>query len=174
MKSNTEYKRKGITLIELSIVTGIAAAMMAMILGLARHVTTNSNIRRTQSELGAWHLAMDNWHDIFGEYPGDIIREDGSRDTTLDGTILNNLQNVYNDSGSFFYHNNSMTGLSFRSCCTHPVKIKDPWGTPYIYLRDAGRQSYELFSCGPDAETEYLNSGIYNHDTNLDDIFFVR
>ena len=175
MKSRNTHNRRGITLIEIGFVTAIAAVLMAMILGLAHHITGASNIRRAQTDLGAWHLAFDNWHETFGEYPGEII-EGGVRGETLfdNGDILSNLSNVYANCAVFFYQQNSMTGINFSSYCTLPVKIKDPWGTPYIYMRDESRQSYELFSCGPDAETEYINSGARAHNTNLDDIFFER
>jgi len=177
MTINTTYNRRGVTLIEICFVTAIAAVLMAMILGLAHHMTAASNIRRTQADLGAWHLAMDNWHETFGEYPGDII-EGNNRFSVMTGNdYLSNLSNVYYECYTTFYRNNNMTGVYFSTYCTLPVKIKDPWDTPYIYIRDENRQSYDLFSCGPDADTEALpppGGTTRTHDTTLDDIFFER
>lgn len=175
-KNNTDSCR-GITLIEISFVTAIAAVLMAMIVGLSQHVSAISNIRRAQTDLAAWHLAMDNWHETFGEYPGEIYRENGLRDTVLDGDILANLSNVYYNVSVFLTTDTTLHEISFRSYCTLPIKIKDPWGTPYIYTRDEGRQSYDLFSCGPDADTASLpgvGGAGKKHDTTLDDVFFER
>lgn len=165
------YSRRGVTLIEISFVTAIAAVMMAMILGLAQHISAISDIRRAQTDLATWHQAMDNWHDTFGEYPGDIIRENGARDSPLDGETLGNLSNVYYKASQFFYDNTSIAEVKFETYCTQPVKISDPWKTPYIYLRDEGRQSYKLFSCGPDARTPDLGD---EERTGYDDIYFGK
>jgi len=172
MKRDTKYSRRGVTLIEISFVTAIAAVLMAMILGLSHHISVVSDIRRAQTELGAWQMALDSWHETFGEYPGEII-EGGNRVQPLldDSDILSNLSNVYANCTVFFYQNNSMTGVYFKSYCTLPVKMTDPWGTPYIYTRDESRQSYELFSCGPDAGTAALNG---ESSATLDDIFFEQ
>lgn len=176
MKRKPPYSCRGITLIELSFVTAIAAVLMAMILGLSQHVSAISDIRRAQTDLAAWHQAMDNWHETFGEYPGEII-DGNTRISVMTGNdYLSNLSNVYHECYTVFYPN-TMTGVYFKTYCTLPVKIKDPWGTPYIYLRDEGRQSYQLFSCGPDADTELLPSSggaARKNDTTLDDIFFER
>ena len=177
MKRKFKYNRKGTTLIELSFVTGIAAMLLAMILGLARHVTRVSNISKAKTVLAAWHLAMDNWHQTFGEYPGDIIREDGSRESPLDENILGNLSNVYYQASQFLYDESSLAEVKFGNYCTQPIKVFDPWGTPYIYLRDESRQSYELYSCGPDADTEEIElepGRTRTHNTSFDDIYFGR
>ncbi len=171
MKRDTKYSRRGVTLIEISFVTAIAAVLMAMILGLSHHISGVSDIRRAQTELGAWQLALDNWHETFGEYPGDIIDANNRFSVMTGDDYLSNLSNVYHECYTVFYQNNSMTGVYFRSYCTLPVKVTDPWGTPYIYTRDESRQSYELFSCGPDAATAVLNG---ETSTTLDDIFFEQ
>lgn len=176
MSNTMPYNRRGMTLIELSIVTGIAALLLAMILGLSHHITTASNIRRAQTDLAAWHLAMDNWHNTFGEYPGDIY-VDGVRDPNppynWEFNELTHLSNTYYNAAVRL---NGATAR-FRSYCTMPVKIFDPWGTPYVYIRDENRQAYELFSCGPDADSESIELPAGNkrtHDTSLDDIRFER
>ncbi len=159
------------TLIELSIVTGITALLLAMILGLSQHVGCMADLRAAQTEIGKWHLAMDHWQQTFGEYPGDIIRENGIRDSVLGGDERGNLSNVFYQVSVFLHDNGSLSEISFRSYCSQPVKVRDPWGTPYIYIRDAGRQSYELFSCGPDAQSPILGG---EERSGYDDIRFER
>ncbi|HGP6143946.1 TPA: prepilin-type N-terminal cleavage/methylation domain-containing protein, partial [Vibrio cholerae O1] len=44
----SEKKRSGMTLIELGIVMGIASVLLALVLGLARHVDASIKIRRAQ------------------------------------------------------------------------------------------------------------------------------
>lgn len=174
-QSTMSSNRRGTTLIELSFVAAIAATLLAMIVGLSMHITRVSNITKAQTVLAAWHLAMDNWHQTFGEYPGDIY-EDGKwirseYDKEFSG--LSHLSNTYHN----VYVSLNGSRSYFHTYCTQPVKIRDPWGTPYVYIRDENKQSYELFSCGPDADTERteLEAGrARSHDTSLDDIYFER
>ncbi len=171
MSNKGPYNRRGMTLIELSIVTGITALLLAMILGLSQHVGSMADLRAAQIEIGRWHLAMDNWHQTFGEYPGDIIRENGERESVLGGDERGYLSNTYYTVSVFLHDNGSLSEVAFRSYCTQPVKVRDPWGTPYIYLRDQSRQSYELFSCGPDAQSPILGG---EERSAYDDIRFER
>jgi type II secretory pathway pseudopilin PulG len=172
MKKDFTYNRKGTTLIELSFVTGIAALLLAMILGLAQHVTRISNISKAKTVLGAWHQAMDNWHQAFGEYPGDIY-EGGTLigSPYNDSEVLGRLSNTYYQVSIILYSNNTMGGVDFRNYATQPVKIFDPWGTPYIYERDESKQAYQLYSCGPDASSPVLGD---EDRTGYDDIYFDR
>ncbi|MDA3923437.1 MAG: type II secretion system protein GspG [Kiritimatiellae bacterium] len=175
MKRDITYNRRGVTLLEISFVTAIAAVLMAMILGLAHHMTAVSNIRRAQSDLGAWHLAMDNWYEIFGAYPGEVTEEGVMTEFLLshDDEYLE-LSKVYYECRTEFYINGYRTNQLFTSCCTLPTSIYDPWGEPYRYFRDDNKQAYKLFSCGPDTESGNVNfKGQDNPDsTTLDDIFF--
>ena len=163
---------RGTTLIELSIVMGIAAVLMAMILGLSHHITRISNISKAKTVLAVWHLAMDNWHQTFGEYPGDIYEGGKLIESPYnDSEVLGRLSNTYYKVSITLYINNTMDGVDFSSYATQPVKIFDPWGTPYVYIRHENKQSYELFSCGPDACTPYLDD---EETTSYDDIYFER
>ena len=172
MKRNFKHKNTGTTLIELSFVTGIAAMLLAMILGLAHHITRTSNISKTKTVLAAWHLAMDNWHQTFGEYPGDIYEGGKFIESPYnDSDILGRLSNTYYQVSITLYVNGGMNGVDFSSYATQPVKVFDPWGTPYIYIRHENKQSYELFSCGPDASTPVLGD---EERTGFDDIYFER
>ncbi len=170
--SAESQSKRGMTLIELSIITGIASLLFAMILGLSHHVTAVSDIRKAQAELGKWQLALDEWRQQFGEYPASIIRENGKRDPVMNpDDELGNLSNVYYKVSVVMHHNSSLAEVHFREIISQPVEIFDPWGTPYVYLLDGGRQSYVLFSCGPDARTPELG---HNNRTAYDNIYFER
>jgi type II secretory pathway pseudopilin PulG len=170
--SAESQSKRGMTLIELSIITGIASLLFAMILGLSHHVTAVSNIRKAQAELGKWQLALDEWRHQFGEYPTRIIRENGEPEAVMTADDeLGNLSNVYYKVSVVMNHNNSQAEVHFREIISQPVEIFDPWGTPYVYLPHPGRQSYKLFSCGPDAQTPELGD---EDRSAYDDIHFER
>ena len=72
-KSSLDHVRAsgvaGMTMIELAIVMGIVSILMAMVLGLARHVDATVKIRHAQADLGEWHETLNRWYLQFGEYP---------------------------------------------------------------------------------------------------------
>lgn len=161
-------------MIELGIVMGIVSVLLALVLGLARHVNTTVKIRRAQADLAEWHETFNRWHLQFGEYPHARI------DTNLDHVeSLDSVDWTLQDPSRFplailtnqcevIFQNSTVTLSSFM---TADISTVDPWGTPYIYLCDPGRQAYTLFSCGPDAQTQLAGGNELN---NLDDIFFER
>lgn len=160
----------GMTMIELGIVMGIVSALLALILGLSRHVNETVKIRRAQTELGEWHESLNRWHLQFGEYPYGNPQDDDLQSKTNPSQNLSNiLQNAYvelaRDTGG-------VTNITFRSALASNVSHIDPWGQPYIYLCDEGRQSYSLFSCGPDSRTRVHDTGA--EANTYDDIYFER
>ena len=84
---------------------------------------------------------------------------------------LGNLSNVYYNVSVIMHHNHSLAEVHFREIISQPVEIFDPWGTPYVYLPDPSRQSYKLFSCGPDAASPVLGD---EDRSAYDDIHFER
>jgi type II secretory pathway pseudopilin PulG len=177
------------TLIELGIVIGIVSILMALVLGLARHVNATVKIRRAQTELGEWHDTLNRWRLQFGEYPH--ARIDTTRDDSVDLldsidweltlprdhplTILTNRCETIMP-----LPNGTTTNITFRSFLTTAVSTIDPWGTPYIYLPSDNAQAYTLFSCGPNRRTLIGNrrvpsgSPVSDIDPTLDDIYFER
>ena len=179
----------GMTMIELAIVMGIVSILMALVLGLARHVDASVKIRRAQADLGEWHETLNRWHLQFGEYP--YARIDTTRDDSDDLlnsinwkldqprnyplTILTNRCEIIMPlSGS------TTINITFRSFLTTAVSTVDPWGMPYIYLTSDNAQAYTLFSCGPnrrtliDSQQIPTGSPVSDIDPTLDDIYFER
>ncbi len=172
------------TMIELAIVMGIVSILMALVLGLARHVDAAVKIRRAQAELGEWHESLNRWHLQFGEYPHARIRTDDDAVDSLDSVdwklttpsryplaILTNQCEVI-----MSLSETTTTNITFRSFLTTAVSTVDPWGTPYIYyLPDANAQAYTLFSCGPNRKSADIPTGTAaTPDPTLDDIYFER
>ena len=169
------------TMIELAIVMGIVSILMALVLGLARHVDAAVKIRRAQAELGEWHESLNRWHLQFGEYPHARIKTDVDSVDSVDSLdfvdsidplalLTNRCEIIMPLSGS-----TTTTNITFRSFLTTAVSTVDPWGTPYIYLPSDNAQSYELFSCGPNRKSADIPTGTAaTPDPALDDIYFER
>ncbi len=160
-------------MIELGIVMGIVSVLLALVLGLARHVNAVVKIRRAQADLGEWHETFNRWHLQFGEYPyASINTETGEIIEKLVGSnnLLVNLTNLIERCEIQFPHRNN-TVVTFRSLMVAGTSPLDPWGNPYLYDCTPDRQDYTLFSCGPDAQTQLAGGTELN---NLDDIFFER
>jgi len=171
-------KNAGMTMIELGLVMGIVSVLLALVLGLGRHVNATVKIRRAQADLGVWHETLNRWHLQFGEYPHTRINPDLDSVDPLDSvdwelktpsrfplTILTNQCEIIFPT----------TNITFRSYLTSAVNTVDPWGMPYIYVCDPGGKAYTLFSCGPDRKSADLPSGTSPpSDPTLDDIYFER
>ena len=183
----------GMTMIELAIVMGIVSILMALVLGLARHVDASVKIRHAQADLGEWHETLNRWYLQFGEYPYariDTTRNDPNEPFDFDNWSLTTpsryplaiLTNDTDSSGCYvrFERNGTTTNITFRSFLTTAVSTIDPWGTPYIYLPSDNAQAYTLFSCGPNRRTLIGNrrvpsgSPVSDIDPTLDDIYFER
>ena len=184
------------TMIELAIVMGIVSILMALVLGLARHVDAAVKIRRAQAELGEWHESLNRWHLQFGEYPHariDTQAADPAKELFDDiewefehprDYPLTILTNDTKSSGCYVRYYTAAhpggTNITFRSFLTTAVSTVDPWGTPYIYLPSDNAQAYELFSCGPNRRTLIGNQRVPSGsaasalDPALDDIYFER
>lgn len=164
----------GMTMIELSLVMGIVSLLLALTLALSRHVSAVSNIRMAQTDLGAWHEALQQWFIRFGEYPAARISEDGSEEDLLQtgSGALYNLSNIATRAEVRLDGvGDSSTNVTFRSCLPSGVKIRDPWGQFYVYECDGSRRAYTLLSCGPDRKSEAIGGA---SSTSRDDIFFER
>lgn len=173
--------RSGMTMIELGVVMGIVTVLLALVLGLSRHVNEIVKIRRAQTELGEWHEALNRWYLQFGEYPfeavnvetGEILEPDLITDTKPSLNLSNILDHCYMQ----YTVSGSKTNVTFRSYLTARASHIDPWGIPYIYACDPGRKAYTLYSCGPDSSSKLNNRQIglsTTPDPTLDDIHFER
>lgn len=159
--------RHGMTLIELTITIGIVSVLLALVLGLARHVNEIVKIRRAQAELGEWHESLNRWHLQFGEYPY-RAPDATSEISSLTNEPLRNLSEIVRNAGIRLDPNTP--ALLFRSYLTLSTNaVTDPWNTPYIYL-PASSKTYHLFSCGKDGKSIGINGG--DEQSSLDDIYF--
>jgi len=174
-----ENKRSGMTMIELGIVMGIVSVLIALVLGLGRHINATVKIRRAQADLGEWHETLNRWHLQFGEYPFGLVRENGEEETVMESaTPEMNLSNVLSRAYvQFALANGGTTNITLLAYRASNVSHIDPWGTPYIYTCDASRRAYTLFSCGPDASSVLNGVAIGTASpgqATLDDIYFER
>lgn len=171
--------RDGMTMIELGLVMGIVSVLLALVLGLGRHVNATVKIRRAQADLGAWHETLDRWFLQFGEYPFVRVRANGDEETVVEtGKPETNLSNVLSRAYvQLALANGVTTNITLLAYRASNVSHIDPWGTPYIYTCDASRKSYTLFSCGPDASSVLNGVAIGaapSGQAPLDDIYFER
>jgi type II secretory pathway pseudopilin PulG len=151
------------TMIELGIVMGIVSVLLALVLGLARHVDAAVKIRRAQTDLAEWHESLNRWFLQFGEYPHAQINTANGTAVAVYGDPLSftlsqpstyPLARLTNEtSGAFVRYDTPATNITFRSFLTAAASTVDPWGTPYIYLPSANARAYDLFSCGPNRQT---------------------
>ncbi len=172
------------TLIELGVVMGIVTVLLALVLGLGRHVNEIVKIRRAQADLGEWHEVLNRWHLQFGEYPYEAV--DVATGNRIGQPLLDtrkpteNLANILGDCHLRFSFDGSITNITLRSFLTSDLKLTDPWGSPYIYDCDPGRKAYTLYSCGQDSRsvmpdgTRIPTDAPATPDPTLDDIYFER
>jgi len=165
-------------LIELGVVMSIVTAMLALVLGLSRHVNEVIKYRRAQAELGEWHETLHAWYLKYGMYP-DPYFQSGHMESNLLWLASSNENTQYralNDDGSL-----NAQIPSFCSLFSKPLKTIDPWGTPYFY--QSLTNSYELLSCGPNTKHTYSDAGsggatsfpegtTASTDSNDDDVHF--
>ena len=162
----------GMTMIELAIVIGIVTILMALVVGLSRHVNEVVKIRRAQTDLGEWHQVLHTWYLKYGMYP------DPMGEPLYNTVIESNLFWLVSQGQNRGYYATDANGNQhyFCSLMSHTLNWKDPWGTPYIYR--SATNAYTLLSCGPDGlhqeNGELLPSTTTRTATepNTDDITF--
>ena len=161
------------TLIELGVVMGIGTVLLALGLGLSRHVNEVVKLRHAQAELGEWHETLNAWYLKFGMYPDPYA---------LSGHMESNLVWLASTDSTAQYAVTLSNGTKYPFCAlaSKTLKTVDPWGTLYFY--QSTTNAYELLSCGPNAKHSYTkNSGesalfpdgaTASDDPNTDDLYF--
>ena len=168
------------TLIELGVVMSIVTVMLALVLGLSRHVNEVVKYRRAQADLGEWHETLNTWFLKYGMYPDPSEKS---------GYIESNLVCLASTDVSYQYRVLASDGtvnpqiLPFCALASKPLKTSDPWGTPYFYRSTTN--AYELLSCGPNARHMYTDANgqtsvlfpktatpATSNDGNADDLYF--
>ena len=159
--------RAGMTMIELCIVIGIVSVLIALVLGLGRHVNEAVKLRRAQADLGEWHEALNTWFLKYGMYPDPI--------PVKNSVVESNVFWLATTDATAQYRVNTQIP-PFCSLLSKPLHTLDPWGTPYVY--QSFTNSYMLFSCGPNRVhkegPDYIprQSPTSLADPNSDDIYF--
>jgi type II secretory pathway pseudopilin PulG len=138
------------TMIELGVVMGIVTVLLALILGLSRHVNEVVKIRRAQADLGEWHEALNTWHLKYGMYP------DPMESRFKNAQIESNLVWLASTAPDAQY-TAPATGQPFCTLLSKRLATHDPWGTPYFYRSTTN--AYELRSCGPNTLHLYQRTG---------------
>jgi len=163
------------TLIELGVVMGIVTVMLALVLGLARHVDEVTKYRRVQADLGEWQETLHAWHLKYGMYPDPYP-------SPFSQNVESNLVWLASTNSAAQYYieqQTDKTRVPFSALASKPLNPYDPWGTPYFY--QSTTNAYELFSCGPNRAHLFDNavqfpkifSGItFPSDPNGDDVYF--
>ena len=159
------------TLIELAVVMGIATVLMALVLGLSRHVNEIVKIRRAQADLGEWHETLNVWFLKYGMYPDPAAPPCNCTD------VESNIVWLASTDASHQFKMISSPQYRFSELMSRPLPTTDPWGTPYIY--QSVTNSYVLFSCGPNGvhkvDSALIPDGAINNSSsepNEDDIYF--
>lgn len=177
MAKGITRNRSGMTLLELAITAGIAAILLAMIVGLSRYANASVDRGRARADLAEWGDALHRWFVQFGEYPYATLLADGSLtevnafESPPSPEVRNNLSNLFERIYVEMQLDGSQTNLYFRSFLRRAPPLTDPWGGRYLYFYAPGQRSCTLFSTGPDQQSEVLGD---DPATSMDDIFFVR
>ncbi len=162
------------TLIELCLVMGIVAGLIALVLGLGRHVNEVIKIRRAQADLGEWHETLNTWYLKFGMYP-----DPSAPPFNVNGPVDSNIVWLASSKEDDQYYAELPTQPRFPFCslASKPLHTTDPWGTVYVY--QSFTNSYILFSCGPNGVHEDEKGNVIPENTrnipsepNIDDIYF--
>ena len=161
--------RTGMTLIELGVVMGIVTVLMALILGLSRHVNEVVKIRRAQADLGEWHETLNTWYLKYGMYPDPSA-------PPFNCTVESNLVWLASTDVNHQYYAPGSVPFRFSALMSRQLPTRDPWGTPYFY--QSATNSYELLSCGPNRIHQMENGNPFpeeatrSNDPNTDDVYF--
>ena len=158
----------GMTMIELGVVMSIVTVMLALVLGLGRHVNEAIKYRRAQADLGEWHETLNAWYLKYGMYPDPY---------SLSHYVESNLVWLAstNSAAQYTVKLSDDSLYPFSALASKPLKPFDPWGTPYFYLSTTN--AYELFSCGPNrvhgsGTEKFPDDATPATDPDTDDVYF--
>ena len=124
--------RRGLTLIELTLVMVILGVLAAMVVPRFAGQGEKAKIARSKSDIAAIGLALDLYELDIGHYPAsleELTKREAPSDLSTEAKARWNGPYLKN-------------GLP-----------KDPWGRPYSYTHDSQHnQDYDLSSPGPDGQ----------------------
>jgi len=169
-------RAKGFTLMELLVVVSIMVILAGLTMGVMSYVNQKQAIEQAKVQLGLLDLSLEDYHSEQGKYPVST-RSDGKNGTKRIQSALfpaNNSEKIYLT--ELDPDNDSMGWLSGTNAGN--IQILDPWGTEYRYRASTATKvvsanpGFDLWSCGPDGETNAGRSGAYDPEDpkNVDDI----
>lgn len=139
MTHDFHIRRPGFTLLEVLVVMTILAVIVTLVIGLGRYTDLQAKRHRALADLAIWHDALHQYYLKTGEYPGFAGATSASNlaavVTPISATVSVRLQD------------------GTTSSATLTNRFLDPWNHAYVYVAatNAGVQSYDLYSQGPDA-----------------------
>jgi prepilin-type N-terminal cleavage/methylation domain-containing protein len=151
---------RGFTLLELLLVLGLAAILVALVLGGSIHANRQARAARARVELATIASALAGYARQHGDFPRtddttDLLRALLGRRSS-DGAVIAAPPLI--DAGQF------ELGGDGDPSIPESAELRDPWGQRYRYAYKSQlpwtNPGFVLYSCGPDqAATEVLLAG---------------
>ena len=179
MKNPTRSIRAGFTLMEMLVVISIIIILAGLTYGGFNYVKAKQAREQAKVQVGLLQLALEDYKADTGFYP------ENPRRTGTNGTeeIYDALYPQEDDAKVYLPElNPENDSQGWLAGATGPgaLKIYDPWGNEYRYRTNqagsdtiyASNPDFELWSVGPDGETNAGSNGAYdpNDPKNKDDI----
>ncbi len=146
----TDRKRKhGLTLIEMLVVVGIIAMLVAMVIVVTRRVGNQSGEQVVANAFAVLKSALREYYEFVDDFPRQPDRTGGA-------TALAHITDMYRALDAVPACREILKGIDSILAQRHdrqPVESRfyDPWGTPLDYAYVAGVDTFpELISAGPD------------------------
>jgi prepilin-type N-terminal cleavage/methylation domain-containing protein len=147
----TDWKRKrGLTLIEMLVVVGIIATLMAMVIVVTRGVENQSGEQVVANAFAVLKSALREYYEYADEFPK-------QPDLTVNNAAaLAHIQVMYSALDTVPACRETLKGIDAilgRRHDKQPVesRLYDPWGMPLNYVYVPGTDSFpKLTSAGPD------------------------
>ena len=174
----TPSRSKGFTLMELLVVVSIMVILAGLTMGTMTYVNQKQAVEQAKIQLGLLELGLEDYHSETGEYPINAVAA-GTNGTSKIQKVLFPTSSAKKIYMTELDPNNDTQG--WLSGSGNSYDIVDPWGSEYRYRTNnparasrtyAANPGFDLWSVGPDGETQAGNSGGYDpeHPMNLDDI----
>lgn len=184
MKTHRSFQRPGgFSLMELLVVIVIIVILAGLTVGGYKFVSERQAKEKAKVQLGLLQVAIEDFHSETGMYPGeertdrDAWTEDGKTGTKVLTKYL------FPTSRSEKVYLVELDPDNDQQGWREGALIVDPWGNPYRYRANrplpngrvrvyAANPGYDIWSSGPDGESETSANGGYDpdDDKNKDDI----
>lgn len=170
-------RQAGFTLVEILIVISIIAVLAGMVLVGVQHARQGANTAMAKTTISSMATALDRYVQDEGEYPGMELEADGDRNdfsllyTALFGTPRpkggggrNAPYSTVPEDNIWIYDDaiGQYRAAERRERLDDDIEkfLMDPWGEPYVYRANKGKDraeyefmhnpDFDLYSVGPD------------------------